>query len=394
MFQRFLAGFMVMAVALTGAPIIASAGVEVGDNLKLFGDFRLRLEFDDRDPASGSGGDKRERPRYRLRFGAKYQTAIEPLSFGFRLATGSSFNSPHNNLETAAVSGTGSTDGFGVDRAYAKLKFLESGALIVGKQGYSFWQQTEQFWDEDIQPEGYAAAYTASLGDAGSLTAALAYYYITNTGWQSDFFENDTATVWQIAYKGNFGGMKAVLAGTGLHTNDGNSSGDWAGVGSMLTTGSCAGGVCAGGVTNDPAFYMISAQLKGSANDFKWRAGFDYHLSDADVAGVSDDHDTGYVAQVRAGMGSLGVRYYYYDIEELSVPSYAGTYLSQDNGPSGNSAPVGFEGHRIQLDYKIAKGVSADFRVYLFEGKSDSYSYGETANDERNRYQLNFNVKF
>tara|TARA_B100000315_G_scaffold92373_1_gene85102 strand:+ start:171 stop:1301 length:1131 start_codon:yes stop_codon:yes gene_type:complete len=375
--KKILAGIIVLAVALTGLPVTSFAGVQVGDNLKLFGDFRMRFEFDER---NGGGNDTRERPRIRLRYGAKYQTAVENLSFGFRLATGTNLNSPHSNLATASRTNHG--DAFDLDRAFAKLKFLESGVIVVGKQGYPLWQQTEQFWDEDIQPEGYAVAYTASLGGAGSLTAAVAYYYLVNNGWQQDLFDNDTATAWQVAHKGNFGDIKSTLAATGLHTSDGDDSGDWAG----------AGG---GGTSNDPAFYMISGQIKGAFNGFKWRLGGDYHFSDADVVGQSDDHDEGYVIQGRVNMDKWGFRYYYYDVEEFAVPSYAGAILSQDNFPnSSNSAPVGFEGHRIQLDYKVAKGVSTDFRVYLQEGKSDNYGYGETANAERDRYQLNINMKF
>jgi hypothetical protein len=377
MFKKLFVGFIVMVFAFTSVPVTSYAAVEVGDNLKLFGDVRIRLEFDDRDPASGADKDSRERPRYRLRFGAKYQTAYAPLSMGFRLATGGNLNSPHTNLATASRTNHG--DALDVNRAFLKLKFGESGTLLAGKFGLPLWQQTEQFWDEDIQPEGFAAAYTASLADAGSLTAAVGYVYLASNGWESDLFENDTATVWQVAHKGKVNGMGTVLAATGLHTSDGDDSGDWSGV----------------SVDNDVAFYMFSGQINTKVDDVKLRLGADYHLSDADYTGQTDDHDEGYVVHGRASQGNIGVRYYYYDIEELSVPSYAGSLLTQDNFPNSNgTAPVGFEGHRIQLDYKIAKGVSADFRVYLEEGKSDNYGYGETANADRNRYQLNINAKF
>ena len=376
MFKKVLAGFIAMTLALTIMPIVSYAGVEVGDNLTLFGDVRIRLEFDERSPATGGDKDSRERPRYRLRFGGKYQTALEPLSLGFRLASGGNLNSPHTNMETAV--GTHG-DTFSVNRAFLKLKLPSGATVLAGKFGLPLWQQTEQFWDEDIQPEGFAAAYTASLADAGSLTVAAGYVYLTNSGWESDLFENDTATVWQVAHKGKVNGMGTVLAATGLHTDDGDNSGDWSGV----------------SVDNDPAFYMFSGQINTKVDDVKVRIGADYHVSDADYTGQSDDHDEGYVIHGRASKGKYGIRYYYYDIEEFSVPSYAGSLLTQDNFPNSNgTAPVGFEGHRIQFDYKVAKGVSTDFRVYFNDGKSDNYGYGETANAERDRYQLNINAKF
>lgn len=396
MFQKILAGLVVMALAFTGAPAVSSAAVEVGDNLKLFGDFRLRLEYDKRDPGTGTDDerDSRERPRLRLRFGAKYQTAVEGLSFGFRLATASSFNSPHSDLATASGS-TGQADFFGVDRAYAQLKFLQNGVVIVGKQAYPLWQQTEQFWDEDTQPEGYAVAYTAPLGDMGSATAAAAYYYILNNGWEKSLFDNDAILAYQITYKGSFGNIKPVLAFTGMSMIDGDDDENYSPPGETWD--------------DAPTFLMFSAQLNTEVEGYKLRVGVDFHQSNVNVttAGATDE-DAGYVAQVRVKRDNYGVRYYYYDIEENSVPSYGGTVLSQDNWPNScctglQSAPVGFEGHRIQFDYKIAKNVSADFRIYLNEAKTANF-WGEscgtgtrgacTDGADRDRYQLNFNVKF
>ncbi|HJP17634.1 MAG: hypothetical protein CMD96_06130 [Gammaproteobacteria bacterium] len=391
MFKKLLTGFVVAALALTGTPIDSSADVEVGDNLKLFGDVRIRLEYDKRSPGTDTDGDgvssedSRERPRIRARFGANYQTAIDALSFGIRFTTGSSLNSPHTNFDTAlgsVATPTINPNGkiLNLDRAFVVLKFLESGALIVGKQAYPLWQQTEQFWDTDISPEGYAAAYTASLGDAGSVTIAGAYYYLLNNGWQDSMFDNDAAAAWQVAWKGNVQDLGVVLAGTGLHTIDGDDSN------ATPTT--------QGLTSSEVAFYMISGQVKGKFNDVKWLVGGDYHLSDADIAGTSDDNDNGYVIQGRVNVDQWGVRYYYYDVEENAAPAYAGIPLSQDNFPSGSAVgPVGFDGHRIQLDYRFAKGVSTDFRIYLHESDGADNAWGDGVTS-RDRYQLNFNVKF
>jgi len=384
MFKKLIAGFFVMALALTGAPIMSDAAVQVGDNLKLFGDFRMRFEFDYRNLEAGntSTSDSRERPRVRLRFGGKYQTSMDNVAFGFRLATGTnSVNSPHDTFQTAV---TGDNTNFGLDRAYATVKFLESGILIVGKQGYPLFQQTEVMWDEDIQPEGFAAAYTASLGDAGSLTAAAAYYYLVNNSWADGFFDNDTLTAWQVAHKGKFNGIGTVVAVTGIHAGDGDDDGDFAPTGSTNTAAS-----------PEPAFYQVSGQVNFKFNEIKIRVGGDYHFSDWTETG--DDHDTGYVFHGRVRTGPYGIRYYYYDIEEASVPFYGNNSLSQDNFPNSQGGGLtGFEGHRIQFDYKFAKDVNADFRIYLQEGKSDNRftSMAEVATREINRYQINFNVKF
>ena len=381
MFKKILTGFIVAALALTSMPIDSSADVAVGDNLNLFGDFRFRAELNDVDT---TGVDKRERQRLRLRIGGNYQTAVESLSFGFRLATGSgnSLNSPHDTFDTGTVA---DNSAFGLDRAYMLWKFLESGVLIIGKQGYPLWNQTEVMWDTDIQPEGFAAAYTASLGDAGSLTAAAAYYYVVENGLQDGWFDNDTLTAWQVAHQGAFNDVKTVVAVTGMHGTDGDNGTSFRPTGSTNTE-----------ATPEPAFYQVSGQVKFAFDQYKLLLGGDYNFSDWNETG--DDHDAGYVIQGRVNTGPYGVRYYYYDIEEASVPFYGDASLSQDNFQNINSGGglTGFEGHRIQLDYKIASGVAADFRIYIVEGKSNNRftNLAETASLKSNRYQFNLNMKF
>ncbi len=185
MFKKLLAGFIVMAVALTGMPVTSYAGVQIGDNLQLFGDVRIRLEWDTRDPGTGVGlrDDNRERMRIRTRFGVNYQTAFEPLSLGFRLTTGTSLWSPHQTVDLTTTNMDNRAAGIDLDRAFLKFKFLETGTAVLGKQAYPFWQQTEQMFDADISPPGYAAVYTADLGDQGKLTFGAAYFYLINNGW-------------------------------------------------------------------------------------------------------------------------------------------------------------------------------------------------------------------
>ena len=383
MYKKVLVGFIAMLLAYTSVPVTSYAGVQVGDNLKLFGDLRIRFEFDERGGSYTGTSDNRERPRYRLRYGGKYQTALDNVSFGFRFATGGNLNSPHVDMDTGAGR-TNHGDAFDVNRAFAVVKFGEGGKLIVGKQGYPLWQQTEVMWDGDINPEGFAVAYSASLADAGSVTAAVAYYYLDNNSWQNDFFDNDTITAWQVAHKGKFNGASTVLAVTGMHMSDGDDDADF------TPTGSAATGV------QEPAFYQVAGQINTEVNGLKVRVGVDYNFSDWSEA-TTDDMDEGYVIHGRVRTGPYGVRYYYYDIEEASVPFYGNVALTQDNFPNSNSGGLtGFEGHRIQFDYKFAKGLSADFRIYLQEGKSGNLfsSLSEVADREINRYQLNFNAKF
>ncbi len=438
MLKKLLAGFIVMAIALTGAPVASFAGVEVGDNLKLFGDFRMRFEFDDRSNsgnrletiAGGAGAgtstgaitttnDQRERPRLRARFGVKYQSPWEPVSIGLRLTTSANMNSPHPTLDmtnTGSGVGTGNTGNrIEMDRAFAKLKFLESGALTVGKIPYPYWQQSEQYWDGDISPEGYAAVYAASLQDLGSVTAGVGYFYIVNESFANSFFDNDTLLTWQVNWKGKFDAFSSTLAFSGTHATDGNNDGDYgtpptgAAAGTAFGNGNLIGAGVAT-LQDEPDFYNFSGQIVTKAFEpVTILVGGEYLFSTAELTAASaatmttvgldggDDHDTGFVIQGRVKWDQFGVRYYYYDVDEFAMPFHvtaggAVTYFTQDNLPTSNAGASGFEAHRIQFDWKVAKNINTDFRIYLMEAKEVNYAIGEPVDIDR--YQVNFNVKF
>lgn len=391
MFKKLLTGFFVIGFALMSVPVTSFAAVEVGDNLTLSGDFRFRYDFDTR---SGTGipstADNREVPQLRARFGANYQSAIDWLSFGLRISTNDSDLQNPNQTFSAVMA-----NGFNLDRAFLVAKFLETGAVIVGKQAYPLWQQTEVMWDEDIQPEGFAIAYQADLAGAGNLTAAVAHFYLNNNAYQGGLFDNDTLEAWQVHWTGQFNQVKPTLAFTGQHilresTAGVCASGTLGGLAPGVPTGSAATGC------QETDFYMVSGQLQGAVNDVKLLVGLDYHFSSWNEP-TGDDNDNGIVGQIRANLDKYGVRYYYYWVEEAAAPFYGNVSLSQNNfNSSGGGAGVtGFQGHRIQFDYAAAENVSADFRIYLLDGESDNiFALATTPTHDYNRYQLNINLKF
>jgi hypothetical protein len=270
---------------------------------------------------------------------------------------------------------------FQVDAAHVNVGFADSGVFIFGQLGFPLWQQTEVYWDQDNSVEGYVAAYTASLGDAGSLTAAAAYLYVTNQGWQGSWFDNDTLTAWQVTHKGSFNGASTTLAFAGIHANDGADGTVFRPGGSTNTD-----------ATPEPSWYQASGQIKMGVDDYKVLLGADYNFSDWTETG--DDNDQGYVLQARIGKGAYGVRYYYYDIEEASVPFHGTARLTQDN-ISCSTWCTGVEAHRVQLSYKISSDVNTHFKFTTSEGKTgNNFTNSETADRTANRYQLDFNFKF
>lgn len=354
---------------MTMAPSTAQAGVAVDDDgkFKIGGTVRFRYEYDGRNNATPPN-ETRDRMRLRLRLNGTYQ-ATENWSMGFRLRTqADNRHSPHKTLGlgTGGADKSGNTD-FGVDRAYIKYK-NDSFSIWAGKNGINFWEQTEVFWDGDYQPEGVALTYKNS-----GFTLNGAYFKLTEGNWQGGAGAVDDIDL--FTYQGVFStkvnGLK-ITAGVGGATSAGTVAGDF---------------VSDGG-------YTAGLQVKGS----NWRLGGEF------FRGTGGTDNTGYTIQGRykiAGIGNgLGLRAYYYNIGAHSTPLDGA--VTQDNFPSGSTAPVNFTGYRIQLDYKIAKNVSVDLRYYYLQAKTTpAPALGASAlvgdsigRDGWSRIQLNTNVKF
>ncbi len=379
-----------LAQAQQAAPAAPAAEVvkEVRQEpLKLFADLRIRLEIDtrDQDGADDEFDDSRTRPRLRARFGLSYETPVEGVSFGMRVATnaGTPGNSPHESfaLDQENV--------FELDRAFIEYQPHDGVTLVAGKQGWPHWQQTEIFWDEDIQPEGFAASYVYDLGDGGSIGVNAAYFYLVNNSWEEQLGLNDVFGTWQLRWQGKLGDLAPTVAITGGHLQDHGET-------------SNADTVAVG----DATFFMGSAQVKSKlGDDLELTVGVDVVTSDVDkddfAAACVDpcenwDETLGFVGQLRVGYDKWGARYYYYSIGEASVPFYAPLgSLTQDNFPSNSASLTGFTGHRIQFDRNIGDGVSADLRIYIQSGNDNNVlSFAEPATRSTNRYQLNINAKF
>ncbi|MBJ79538.1 MAG: hypothetical protein CMH80_07520, partial [Nitrospinae bacterium] len=181
-------------------PAPATAGVAISEKLSIFGDFRARYEIDDQNRAGAADRD-RDRARLRARFGFKHQST-DKISFGMRFATmaGTSLQSPHQTLGVADTV-TDNAD-FGLDRAYIETKWGKGGFLWLGKHGISFWEQNEQFWDGDIQPEGVGVGYKFGLSDGASLLLQSTATYLVDESWGDNdgAFDDDFGTTLQAVY--------------------------------------------------------------------------------------------------------------------------------------------------------------------------------------------------
>lgn len=345
----------------------ASITLDEANKVELFGDVRFRFERDDRTNSGGTDQD-RERLRLRARVGVSFQ-ASDQWSGRLRLSTQStSLNSPHTTFGTADTSKNGD---FGLDQAYIAYKPTDPFTLVMGKTAINFWQQSEVFWDLDINPEALAVVF-----DAGVVTLNAAYVIVTD----GSFGDDVTITTYQAVHNGNAGDLKYTISLGGASTSkDENIGRDTDGDGTPDVFG-----------FQSDANWIVSAQAKGGL----WRVGLDI------LGGNADTEDSAYVLQGRYKLNDKsGLRLYYHYVEAFSLPG-DGTFTQDDYPNPGNTGVSNFEGFRLQYDYKISKNTALDIRYYDMERIEPTATLSATASDalindqDRNRIQLNINVKF
>ncbi len=341
-----LAGLAITLFTVGGMPTDAQASVALDPdgNIKMFGDVRFRVEADNRTAEGATTDEGRHRFRYRARFGTSFK-ANDEWSGKIRLATTSGQNSPHVNFSTA---GNTSDLSIGVDQAYVAFTGVENLTLVGGKTPLPFWQQTEVFWDTDLNPEAIGAVY-----NTGPLTLNLAWASVTASGWSSE----QPLYSYQVVYNGDMGGLDLTAAVGGATVDSG-------GLG-----------------LNANSHAALSVQVKGSG----WRVGGEYIASDAQT------DDTAFVVQARYKLtDTVGVRAYYYSVETFATLGDGA--FTQDNFGSSNSSADNFDGIRLQLDYKSGDNSSIDVRYYTAEKNNSAILDGQA--EEFDRVQVNFNVKF
>jgi hypothetical protein len=375
-FVAWLGAFAFVAGVQLATPETSQAGVAVGDDGKLVlsGYVRFRTEYDDRSNTPPNADQDRLRVRLRARFGGVY-TVDENWSGGFRLATSShSNNSTH---QTFGLLSAGDNANFGIDRAY--IKYQRDGFSIWGgKNGINFWEQTEVFWDGDIQPEGLAATYKYD-----PVTVNLGYFWVTNGNWQGQPGATDDLKL-------------ATYQIVGSHELDV--------AGGIKLTAAIGGATLFDDVETPPAAdqfnsdsgWTVGLQAKGG----DWLLGGEYFGGDATT------EDAGFTIQGRykAPVGNgIDLRVYYYDIEANAL--VADGLFTQDNFPSANANATNFQGWRFQAGYKIVDHVSADVRWYTMEAKTtvpavpsrpagSLFANNVMSRADWDRWQLNVNVKF
>ncbi len=365
----------------------ASAGIEIGEKLKVSSDFRFRYEIDD-ERKGGAPDVKRTRDRWRIRFrlGFTYDHS-DRVQFGMRLRTeADSTQSPHQTLgqsdfgDPAALPSTAgsrqsSSDDFGLDRAYIKFKWLKSGFAWLGKNQAAIWQQNEQFWDGDFQAEGATAGYVLPLRDKSKVTLQGSYYLIADDsfGGGGGVFNDRTILPIQVVYNRSLGPVGLTLAGLVAPTTapDNTSAADFPG--------------------GRRTYYMGSAQAKLKGLPVPVIVGYEVYYGNSSRAGH------GVALRVKPLKGwPLELRGYYYYVPLNSVP-LQGAIVQDDFRFSSN-----FKGFQIVANYKFSPKLNIQFRVMpqdtidenLTSAQAPGLGQYVQSSGYSTRYQMNLNIKF
>jgi hypothetical protein len=356
--KTFSVVFIGLAMLMAPTTPAAFAGVEVGDGLTLNGSVSYRIEFDQDD-----NQDKdQNRERIRLRFGGAY-SANDMVSMAFRLETAQgSLQSPYTTL---GVGDTAKNSEFGLAQAFIVLQ-TGPATILLGKWGSPLFNPGEFVHDADINFEGIGAAIPA-----GPVTILLARHYITEQNWND--YDDDTILTLQLVA----GGGDDITWKAAVGTN-------------RVTLQSAGDAGLTGDSTEHNWNYVVAEVRAKDMNDL--RLGGGYQVYDGDIEFADSEDESGFMVYVRAKLGSVGVRLYYWDV------GYAGQFLfggaAQDNFPYSTN----FTGIHAQLDLpKILDAVTWDLSYYSQDTKNNSYEDGGAVmggDHNRTRVQANFNVGF
>lgn len=355
-----------------------SLALTISDQLKIYGDFRVRLESDfSSQKSNGTERDDRNRLRARVRIGLTF-TPRQDIEVGIRLRSGSdaSHQSPHITLIDFDDNDTGDAD-FNPDKWYFKYKGNNS-TFTIGRSSISFWKQNEIFLDDDVTPIGIG--YTLK-GDRFGLNAG---YYTLPVGMQE--FGGNLGTL-QLTLKADV--SSGHFAGAIGYARFDAEPGD-ADVTALLDTNG----------TRDYGIWVINGQLKFD----KFKFGVDYFVNienysatDADAfTAFHRDQNTGYVISFAHGNTnpqSWLFAYYYLNVETFAVNS---SYAQDDwvrFGSAVEARASNIRGHEFRVAYGLAKNMNLVFRAYFVDA-IERRSATSLTEEDGNRLRLDFNYKF
>lgn len=374
-------------ILLAAAAFPARSDEEVDRKVRLFGDFRLRLEQDwDSLQGDGTKRDDRLRLRIRLRGGVEVQfndswSALVEARTGPDLSQ----QSPHITIYDFDGGSTGPYD-FNLDHWF--LKYASGGfEAWAGRNELSFWHHDDLFVFDNVTYPGVGGSYRHSLGE-GTLDWHLNYVALP-VGMRDT---SGTGVIGQVAYEREFENSGLTVAGAFFGTNA--DPDDPAGE-TLLTENS----------TRDYRVFDLQFQYRSRVFGKPYKIGFDYthnakNYDDEPPGSFSEfhrDHVNGYVLELLWGetgdAGDLELGYYYAHLEALSAHS---SYIADDWVRWGNANQVratNLKGSELRLVYTIRSKMNLFARLFFVDA-IDLLEAGDTTRETGNRLRVDWNFSF
>ncbi|HMP77204.1 MAG TPA: putative porin [Kiritimatiellia bacterium] len=351
-----LAGAITGAVAVTAQETKAPSSW--ADKVTLKGDVRVRYEDIEED-----GKADRQRDRYRLRLGLDAKPSDE-VKIGARLTSSDGGDRISGN---STFTDAGSKKDVFIDLAFIEYSpaAIDGFTLIGGKMENPYIAVSDQIWDGDYTPEGFAAKYRVG----GDLKAMLAAGYHWLEERSSD--EDDAKQLGvQGAVKLKTCEKSSLLAGVGYYLTQDLE-------GRALFDGKSFGNSTTKVVDGDTTNSLFASEFEVLEFFAQFDANFGLPISVYGSYAVNqdvDDEDTAWIAGLTLGkakeVGSIEGGYNFRVVEKDAV---LGALTDSDSFGGGTNG----EGHKFYVRYQLAKNLQLGATYFLNskdpDGKDTDY---------------------
>ena len=348
---------------------------------KLTGDMRVRNDNINIEDERKNGGRDKDRQRIRARLAAITQVNPE-VEAGIQIATGNSADRRSTNQDMDAY--------FDKKAVWLDLGYIDYHPLSVpglklfaGKMKQPWISMADVAWDNDINPEGFAAQYVRKSG-TNTLTTSVSYMILKdNVDGDGVEWDNDLAVyTGQVAYA--FDPADALRLTLGVSINDFSNEEQ-----QLPSPPEVVVGLRGNGNTTD-AFKLFEGfgQLDVIGLPLPLTVYGQYIVNDAsrDFLGVEDgSEDTAWLLGLRTNIAGVALDYTYRDVERNAV---VGTLTDSDFA----SGYTGSSGHKLKAQYDFLKNFNLTVSWFLAE--SDAASRVKLNDAEVQTLMIDLNAKF
>lgn len=350
-------------------------------NTKLTGDMRVRNDNINIEDERKNGGRDKDRQRIRARLAAITQVNPE-VEVGIQVATGNSSDRRSTNQDMDSY--------FDKKAVWLDLGYIDYHPMSVpglklfaGKMKQPWISMADVAWDNDINPEGFAAQYVRKSG-TNTLTTSASYMILKdNVDGDGVEWDNDLAVyTGQVAYA--FDPADTMRLTLGASINDFSNEEQ-----QLPSPPEVVVGLRGNGNTTDAfRLYEGFGQLDVIGLPLPLSLYGQYVVNDAsrDFLGVEDGgEDTAWLLGLRTNLVGIALDYSYRDVERNAV---VGTLTDSDFA----SGYTGSSGHKLKAQYDFLKNFNLTVSWFLTE--SDAASRLKPDDAEVQTLMIDLNAKF